>query len=206
MTVCIVGHKGNMGRRYASILNYLGEDWVGIDEGYEIPFMQNYIIATPTKTHIDIILDIKIVNPDATILCEKPITTDIKQFRRVPEEYWNDIFMVNQYAYISDFVNKSWAPASTFYDFYHSGNDGLAWDCIQLIHLAIEKHKIILRNTSPIWKAEINGRPIGKEEIDFSYIDMIKDFLGDRKKCWGLHKAYQAHEDVMDYLCGDSKK
>ena len=202
MTVCIVGHKGNMGRRYASILNFLGEDWFGLDieEGIS-QFCDTYIITTPTDTHVDIICDIlEEMNPHATILCEKPIATDLVALNRIPKENWDDIFMVNQYAYTSDFVSTTWPPGITSYNFYHSGKDGIAWDCIQLIYLAKEKHKIILNNTSPVWKAVINGWPLGKEEIDHSYIDMIKDFLGSKEKSWNLHKAYEAHKDVLEYL------
>lgn len=201
MTVCIVGHKGNMGRRYATIVGqHLGKEWVGIELGYEIPFMQNYIIATPTKTHIDIILDIKSVNQDATILCEKPITTNISDFERVPKEYWDDIYMVNQYNYLPHISRgKSYGP--TFYNFYHSGNDGLAWDCIQLIHLAKNKTKIELKRESPVWFAASNGIRLNKSDMDQAYVNMVLDFTEhDFTHLWNLHRAYEAHKDVMNYL------
>lgn len=202
MTVCIVGHKGNMGRRYATIVGqHLGKEWVGIDVGYEIPYMQDYIIATPTDTHIDLILDIKIVNKDATILCEKPITTNISDFERIPKEYWDDIYMVNQYRYYPNLERDEIYNGSTEYAFYHSGNDGVAWDCIQLIHLAKNNKRIRLSKSTAVWHARINGVALKKDFIDMCYVNMFEDFLHGSFNCmWNLHRAYEAHKDVMKFL------
>jgi hypothetical protein len=195
-----------MGKRYASILDYLGEPWVGVDVGYEIPFMQNYIVATPTSEHISNILDIKIVNKNATILCEKPITTYITEFERIPKDYWSDIFMVNQYRYYPNLKILSVWNGSTEYNFYNSGNDGLAWDCIQLIHLAKNKKNIRLSNKSPSWQARINGMSLSKQAIDQCYISMLEDFCGGSfGALWDLHQAYKAHKEVLQFLSGDPK-
>lgn len=203
MTTCIVGSNGNMGRRYATILREMGQNFIGIDVCHSLPAVDNYIIATPTDTHIDIIKTCKGLNMEANILCEKPITKKIKDFERIPKEYWDDIFMVNQYQYYPNIQTLAVDNGLTEYNFYHSGGDGLAWDCIQLIHLAKNKKRIRLSNKSPVWKASINGMELSKGLIDQCYLDMLEDFYtGSFQLLWDLNKAYNAHEEVWELLGG----
>jgi hypothetical protein len=201
MTVCIVGHKGNMGRRYVAILNLLEVSWFGVEKEDNIDYCDTYILATPTASHVPLILRIlETVNRNATILCEKPITTDITEFGRIPEEYWDEIYMVNQYNYLPH-ISRGKIYGPTMYDFYHSGNDGLAWDCIQLIYLAKNKTKIDLKRRSPVWFAAINGIKLKKSDMDQAYVNMVSDFTEqDFTNLWNLHRAYEAHKEVMNYL------
>lgn len=192
MTTCIVGCNGNMGRRYTAILEYLNEDFCGRDINEPPPLVQKYIIATPTRTHVDIIKYLKTLSPDASILCEKPITKNIEDFNQIPKKHWETVFMVNNYQYIS-YPQYS---GETQYNFYNSGGDGIAWDCIQLIHLA--KENIQLKNASPFWTCIINGFQVGKGAIDQSYVLMLEDFLSVQpRKLWNLHEAYEAHKKVL---------
>lgn len=205
MIVCVIGHMGNMGRRYSSILDYLEVDWVGCEEGHPVPpFATHYIIATPTDTHAEMINLIgREPNSNKRILVEKPVCvmTSIhppKELAAIQaaraQGRGNSVYMVNQYAYYPgvDVIN-----GITSYDFYNSGNDGIGWDCIQLLHLA--RGRVFLKNESPIWKAKINGIILDRDLVDQCYVDMIKDFVGPRKNLWGWHNIKEAHEKAYKW-------
>lgn len=194
MSICIVGYKGNMGRRYTAILDCLQEPWVGVETNDTMKIADNYIVATPTATHMSIIKSIKRLKPNARILCEKPFTLWPEELNHLKQFKQNTIFMVNNYQYLA-----REGEGITYYNYYNSGSDGLAWDCIQLIYLA--NGFIDLRQKSPFWECEINGTPIGKDEIDGSYVHMIRDFLSEKPvKLWGLPEIMEAHAKVLRYL------
>jgi Oxidoreductase family, NAD-binding Rossmann fold len=203
----IFGNKGNMGRRYAAVLKLLEHEAVGGDVGDEVPDDRDFgnydgfIIATPTDTHLDYIeFLLKCGKP---VLCEKPFTTNAgAQLRNVLQEAKAEkmqLSMVSQY----DFLGFQGSYGPTSYDYYKSGPDGLAWDCINIIRKA--KASIRLKNESPIWKCTINGTALCPNMMDQSYIEMIDSWL---------HKPYEpqydmilaAHEKVADYLKGGAVK
>lgn len=195
MKVLVVGYLGNMGRRYVSVLNYLNVKWVGLDI-YENPTLEklyepisHIIIATPTDTHIGMIRHCRWHYPNLPILCEKPVSKNLDELIDLP--MW--LYMVNNYCYMPiDLTFKG----PTSYNYYKSGDDGLYWDCIQLIGLA-NGNDITLSNTSPVWECQILGQRISAEWIDRSYISMVQDFLGKRDKVWGTPKIRLVHEKVL---------
>ena len=197
MTVGIIGSKGNMGRRYSTILSSLGVDWIGFDLGYEFVHqsLDTYIVATPTATHMDIVEKLG-WNKRVKILIEKPVVK-VTQIHP-PAELWpvrrsisrgNQVFMVNQYAYYPG-INES--KGDTIYDYYKSGDDGLGWDCIQLLQLA--KGSVFLSNQSPVWFCSINGLILSRDVLDRCYVEMVNDFLNDGKKLWGWNEIRNATE------------
>lgn len=205
MRVFIWGNKGNMGRRYAAILNYLGHEAVGTDvvEGWDKWYSQTpssydaVIIATSTDTHSRIIRAIA-NDTKAKILCEKPISTDIKIVRSLLTHVSalnTQLSMVSQYDYLIPMKGKG----ETSYDFYQSGADGLAWDCINIIKHA--RGKISLKNESPIWKCWLNGVMLDIGRMNYAYVEMIEDWL-IKPYVPQYRQILSAHKKVLDFLDG----
>lgn len=201
MNVCVIGDAGNMGRRYMAILRGLKQDYAGVDFGWTIPKATHYIIATPTRTHLDVlakVIDKYGTNGDLSILIEKPVTKNPNLLKFVLGTQ-NKIYMVNQYAY-HPMTGRSPAGIETEYNYYSSGNDGLPWDCIQLLHLA--KGEVELSNQSPVWLCKINGYWIDRAKVDHYYMRMIKDFITDGKaygRLWGPEDIIAAHDKALQY-------
>jgi hypothetical protein len=207
--VCIVGAKGNMGRRYSAICWHSKIAYKGVDKGDPLPTVADgvthYILATPTELHTESLVDVTIANSDpVSILVEKPIDTRDNFERGVKaamlaESWGHTVYMVNNYAYYSQGITEG--EGDTHYDYYNSGKDDIAPDCIQLIHLA--KSGIgYLRNLNPVWDCMINGRQLNRELIDLCYIKMIKDFVSDGElygRLWGIEDIKTAHEKVLLY-------
>jgi hypothetical protein len=196
-----------MGRRYAAICDYLGYEWVGQDLSDNWPdpeSISHAIIATPTEGHIrDIISICNFIGDDLDsipILCEKPIRTSELKYHletRLSDCERANLCMVNNYAHIPQIrqdAMRSWRSMDTIYSFYNTGNDGVYWDCIQLIHLA--QRAIKINTDEPMWFCKINGVPINRSQVDRGYVDMIKDFLGPQLNMWGYEDIIAAHKKV----------
>jgi hypothetical protein len=203
-TVCVIGANGNMGRRYMAIM---GQMWPsgfgGVDIGEPMPRASHYIIATPTGTHLDVlakVIDEHGTNGDLNILIEKPVTKNPDHFDFVLGTK-NKIYMANQYAYAFPSGPKpKFDTEDTEYNYYNSGNDGIGWDCIQLLHLATGP--VELKKDSAVWRCKINGRWLRREMIDHLYIRMIKDFLSGNKaygRLWGPEDIIAAHKKALQY-------
>lgn len=197
--IFLVGCKGNLGRRYAAIMDYYRIDWVGIDKGDMIPKQrpESIIIATPTELHYDHIMSFR--DYKVPILCEKPIT-------KMPEKLEVllkadiDLYMVDQYSYLTG--KRALLADSTYYSYFKSGMDGLEWDCLNIIGKANKKP--ILSNSSPIWKCTINGRDLNIADMDRAYMLMIADWASGK---YHVGKDYieRAHSRVWEgyYVKGD---
>lgn len=196
--VFISGINGNMGKRYSAILRYLDIPYTGMDReetfGQQVAYclhdkdVDGVIIATPTNTHIDAISWFSSLKKP--MLCEKPISLSPFDISESTRKY---LTMVNQYKYI-DLTSGSEGQGLdgiTFYDYYHSGSDGIFWDCINIIGLS--KSGIHIDNKSPVWKCLINGNLLNREAVDRAYISMVKD--------WVLN-----HESNFDYIVKSHKK
>ena len=197
--VYVVGNRGNMARRYTAILDHLGVDHCGHDRGEEpnegnLASATHIIIATPTLCHLaDIVRYGRYGKP---ILCEKPFTTDVDELWKFEREHRTIlplISMVNQYAQLTSVAD---APGLSSYDYFKSGGDGLIWDCINIIGLA--RGEIKLRNASPIWKCQINGRPLSIAGMDYAYVDMIVEWL--RYPVSNFEYAKIAHAKVVNII------
>jgi hypothetical protein len=171
--IALIGSKGNMGKRYETILKYRGHEVVGFDLGDTINLDDSYhsiIIATPTDTHYMQIMELSKFG--LPILCEKPIVKSLLILERLLNS-GAKIRMVNQYQYLVD----NDPLGSSYYDYFKSGGDGLAWDCINIIGLA---HDVpFLANNSPIWKCSINGKELSISQMDQAYIDMLDDWVSN---------------------------
>lgn len=199
-TVYIIGNRGNMARRYAAILRYLGHFVLGHDEGVSAHprLYENadcFIVATPTETHLRIMEElIKLGKP---IISEKAFTTDLKklnEFEDKNRQNLNLISMVNQYSFLIDSDNDG----ETYWDYWNSGKDGLAWDCINIIGLS--KSKPHLSNNSPTWECKINGKKLFLSHMDGAYIRMLESWL--RNPLSNYHYAKVAHEKTQRFIDG----
>lgn len=200
--VCVIGAKGNMGRRYMAILAHLGVEADGVDIGDPIRNIgiSHYIIATPTthhSMHIEWLAKLR----QRPILCEKPVTKDRAELESLERHVkrGHKIYMVNQYAYYSDQLPQK--SGITCYDYYNSGKDGILWDCIQIIHLA-RGEITTLTNKSPVWRCVINGMELNREAIDLCYVKMIRDFISDGReygRLWGWDDIKASHEKVLKF-------
>ncbi len=200
MNVFIFGNKGNMGCRYTAILKHLGHEVYGTDIGDSvIPNLDEFdafIVATPTETHLAILntlLDCK-----RPVLCEKPIVanedlTSLYAFIEKAKRAKMQLTMVSQYDYL---VNNN-ATGRTHYNYFKSGKDGIAWDCINIIYHANDA--IVLKTKSPVWMCMINNHKLKLQDMDYAYIDMIRT--------WLMHpyepqydRIIKAHKKVVEYL------
>lgn len=207
MKVFIFGNQGNMGRRYASVLRYLGHEVFGCEAGDSMAaWNRDYlesdaiIIATDTPNHMPILNFL--VPEGKPVLCEKPFSTEIekvKEFVEWAEQAEMKISMVSQYDYLLP-IHPS--HGDTVYDFYRSGKDGIAWDCINIIWHA--QGRIFLKNESPVWKCKINGYTINAGQIDYSYVETIETWLKDAYEPQ-YERILNSHKKVLDYLDGKFK-
>ena len=165
-----------MGKRYQAILRHLGKDFVGIDKGDELPEIpySGYIIATPTDTHAGFLAEL--VKYKKPILCEKPISKnmdEVGQLMRLYHEEKCPLKMMLQYDYVAEFVGNG----LSLYNYFRHGNDGLVWDCMQIVGAA--KGEIALYDDSPIWKCSINGRDLNSAQMDYAYVRYVQDWFKD---------------------------
>lgn len=202
--VLIIGGNGNMGRRYQAVLKFLGVQHRVFDSQVRpiehLDWCNGIIIATPTETHYNVFLDIyfnTLKNPKSLpILCEKPFSTDLIEVENCLKfVLQNDLKfqMVNQYKHLA--YPDAPKGCETTYDYYHSGADGIYWDCINIIGLD-KTDNISLKNESPIWKCTINGQTIDRSDLDLSYVVMVKEWLQNPKS--NVHYMMHAHEKVAD--------
>lgn len=203
--ILIVGANGNMGRRYRAILNYLGVPWRGIDLKDSWPRdearqITGVIIATPTVCHLTDLMNAE--HYECPVLCEKPISTNAQNLSRILADIHNPIKMVMQYQFTTRKLAVANSPS--FYDYYNHGRDGLVWDCIQIIGLA--KGDVNLAEESPVWDCSINGSQIDIREMDFAYVEMIKNWLKipgqDKNEILEIHQ--KTHELALSGRFGPS--
>lgn len=201
MKVLLIGHMGNMGKRYAAILNHLNVPWIGHDLKSKNPFYSvlkectHFIIATPTDSHIRVINDLLTYEPGTPILCEKPISKNIKDVKKVLKrvaELKTPFDVVMQYKHLpAAYLDDSYS----YYDYFKHGNDGLAWDCYQII--ALSKTKPVIKEESPIWRCQINGCAHFLGDMDNAYISFIKNWLENPHG--NIKEIYKHHLKVNNY-------
>jgi hypothetical protein len=80
--------------------------------------------------------------------------------------------MIHQYRHFETNGN-----GHSVYDYFKHGNDGLVWDCFQVIALA--KETIHLSEESPIWHCVINGTQLDLRHMDYAYLVEIREWLAD---------------------------
>jgi hypothetical protein len=206
MSILIVGGLGNMGLRYAAILKHLARDFTVVDKKHTAKEIRSaaidstgVIIATPTKTHCPMIRLLSDINKP--ILCEKPLSKDIGELKLTLAQCVTDktnLTMVMQYKMLLSNHHNSAAPSS--YNYFKHGADGLIWDCTQIIGLA--KGPVEIKEDSPFWHCKINGKTLDIGEMDWAYIQFIKNWLqypGDN-----LHDLLRIHQKVAEMAEGSA--
>lgn len=202
MSILIVGAQGSMGKRYQCILNYLEKPFECVDQYDELRDIKKIaqrssgiIIATPTDTHVKYIREF--LPYQKPILCEKPITKDISELKALQDEITESktpFRMMFQYEILAD-TNRLGASR---YNYFRHGNDGLVWDCLQIIGLA--RGEIKLAETSPVWSCGINGKTLNLAHMDAAYIAYVQRWFF--KPDDSLLKILQVHEKTAEYNNG----
>lgn len=185
----IVGANGTMGRRYAAILRHLHITPICrdvLDPDPEPGSYDSVIIATPTNKHVnDVIWYGRYGVP---ILCEKPFSTDITEIRSFAERHPDiQLNLVNQYKSLDYHASEG----ITSYDYFNSGKDGLAFDCVSI--LALARGPVHLDSRSPVWSCWLNGAHVKIERMDNAYIQMIRTWLMGNLDT-GIDYILEAHE------------
>lgn len=187
MNVHIVGVLGNMGKRYWSCLKYLQTLkpeilLTGSDISEPIPVDKtHYIICTPTEDHSQTIQYL-LYETKGEVLCEKPITKvqeEIDELNYLHEAKLKRLRMVNQYRYI--YKEAIQTLKGSGYNYFNSGKDGIAWDCINIMGLD-NTGDVTLSNGSPIWQMWLNGHRINRTDVDQAYIKMLWEWLSGRSE------------------------
>ena len=204
--ILIVGGLGNMGRRYGLILAELFKyfDIKDIENKKQGKRNNDFcyseyssiIISTPTNTHFDIFVEIMKNGFKGNIICEKPLSKNIDQVKEMLS--YKKLRMVCNYLYAIP-VGQCRSEGITSYNYFNHGNDGLYWDCVQLLYLA--NGEIDIKESSPIWKCIINGLKIHRSMIDLSYFEMLDNFLNngiiqDNERLIKAHKQAKKLSEV----------
>lgn len=202
MSILVVGGRGNMGKRYRAILNFLGIESTVVEKEHSTTYMkrmaqasEGIIIATPTNTHVDLIRSF--IPSGKPILCEKPICrnpAELKELMREINESDTFLSMVMQYRMLAPKRFDRKRPPPSHYDYFRHGTDGLAWDCIQIIGLA--EGNLMLGETSPVWKCTINGKKLDIGQMDRAYVEFIADWLDDPGD--DLSEVLEMHEKTLE--------
>lgn len=196
MKTLLVGGLGSIGRRYQAILNHLKQPFEIYDILSPEPNMADFthcIIASPSEMHKEHIFRF---SEHVPTLCEKPLclkTEDLEILKTLNPK--NPVYMVNNYSFLN--TNPGFPPRvdKISYDFYNTGRDGTALDCIQLLYLA-EKigADLEVAKNSPVWELWINDKlKVPYDWIEWSYVQMINAFLHDRTHVlWPLSFGIEA--------------
>lgn len=200
MSVLIIGANGNMGSRYKAIFNMLGIPHLGVDIGtsieeadHLIDSAERYLIATPTRTHTDWIR--RLSTQRKPILCEKPICTKLDELDDILIDMHNHrvpFRMMYQYSMLG--IPET--SAASAYDYFKHGNDGLYWDCLQIIALA--KGSVTLAEKSPIWRCQINGKELNIGDMDWAYVNYLKLWNDKPDQDW--LEVFDAHAKVEELI------
>ena len=199
MSILIIGANGSMGVRYQSILRYLEQDYKCADKNHSLMLINKMvedsdgvIIATPTESHADYIK--MACAHKRPILCEKPVTRDVAKLKATlahVRESRTPFQMMYQYKELVSSQLTDWS----YYNYFRHGNDGLVWDCLQIIGLA--RGEVTLEDTSPIWRCSINGKALDSKFMDGAYVNYVRKWL--RNPTGDLGEIVAVHEKVLDY-------
>lgn len=197
MTTLVIGAAGSMGKRYCSILKSLKQPYVGLDKESSFETIvgtakmcERIILCTQTDLHGRFLR--KLIPLSIPILCEKPIVKDTFELEKIlelTEKHSTHFTMMFQYGELIKYPHKKSGPSS--YNYFRTGNDGLIWDCLQIIALANDT--IELKNESPIWKCKINGTSLKSSDMDYAYLSFVQKWIKNQhhqnlSDLYGFHK------------------
>jgi len=188
-----------MGKRYRTVLARLGQKCLLADVEYErsldTTYVDRVIITTPTQTHYRLVKFF--ATKGIPILCEKPVCTSVDEILQLQKDVHVDFRVVCNWSYVLD---ERLLPEKNeiVYRNMTSGNDGLAWDCIQLIYLS-DDYKCDLGVGVP-WDITINGVAITPKMIEDSYTKMMADWLTHPERLWGMQDAVRQTVKAEGYI------
>ena len=192
MMVAIIG-TGNMASRYSAILRKYRVHHHMFDIGnwrksaeYNLRY-DRYIVASSTVAHVENLQ--YLLSKDCEVLCEKPITKNFDELVDLCNNY-RPFQVVNQYRHLIDPKKRG----VTYYDYFKTGGDGLAWDLISVIGLASDRPTI--SNKSPVWTCQINNQKLNIKDMDQAYCKEISDFLA--KPEHNTKYMLEAHHKVQE--------
>ena len=184
--IIVLGGNCGIGKRYRSILSHIGVE----HRSYDINDVPRYhdatgiIVATPTKTHVDILAHQVPIN--VPCLCEKPISLNPSEIMTLNGR---PIWMVCNWLYLPG-VDRKWISNDIRYDYYDQGRESPIENLAQPLALAINPSTIL--GESPIFRLTINNCPVTVEDVQRSYVTMISDFLvGNRGALWTIQDAVE---------------
>ena len=205
MIVCIIGALGNMGKRYCSILKYLGHEVVEYDVNTDkslgdcLKGVHRAIVATPTGAHenfFSILLEREI-----PFLCEKPVSLNLGKLDWLQKESSERKVPVSQvcnWRYVRGGLKPN--NHKVRYNYFKTGSDGMYTDCIQLLQLSQElgtrNYDVSIRTNSPVFDCEIDDQVVTLDDIDTSYLMMIEDFCSKPDALWGVQEAKEGANRV----------
>lgn len=191
--IFLMGSEGSMGKRYQAIFKHLQLDYIsfdhykGIGTSEDIDKCDKVLIAIPTDYHSYVLKNIIPMGKD--ILCEKPVCKSSKQLEELLTLVRNSKSKFNMVFQYGEIAHNNLNPHQfSYYDYFRTGNDGLAWDCLQI--LALASGPVKLKNESPIWKCEINDQQLDSSSMDYAYVKFIKK--------WSLGHLKQDHQWLID--------
>ena len=193
--IALIGSEGSMGKRYQAVLAYLKIPFVALDKTKDkekdidkaAKDSDKILLATPTDTHVELLR--KYLPLKKPILCEKPVTKDLEALIDLHAECARNGWsyqMVMQYKEIEELPLKTPGRWS-YYNYYRHGNDGLTWDCMQIVGLA--QGPVWLKEESPIWECTINGKSLNISEMDKAYVSMIRK--------WSAGSLEQSMDEIL---------
>lgn len=201
--ILIVGSEGAQGKRYQSILKYLGHRFCCLDKTVSPPpntvlkEITGIIIATPTDTHLNLVrFYMSLKKP---FLVEKPLSKDIDALSCLLKDGLSTnlkLSMVAQYRHLL----TQFTIGNSHYDYFRHGNDGLAWDCLQIVGFA--RGKVELKEESPIWDCTINGEVLNIRDMDRAYVIEVEQWLHNKNQ---MEPGFvlEMHQKVREYQeCG----
>lgn len=179
--IALIGSEGSMGKRYQSIMRYLGVPFRALDALHSRETVlqaaqesDGVVIATPTATHAAFIRALAPLKKP--ILCEKPVVKnmgDMKELVELLKDTGTPFRMMFQYSMLA----RTDRIGPTLYNYFRHGSDGLIWDCMQVIGLA--RGAYMLREDSPVWSCKVNGLRVEFQHMDAAYIAYFQKWLRD---------------------------
>src|SRR5574343_472262 len=127
-TILVYGGMGSMGLRYRTTLHYMNHNSVcfdiaqptkPLDKLVQETRPDGFIIATPTKYHLDHIKNCS--KYEKPILCEKPMSMDFNKLYDIKENNI-DLHMVCNWLFL-DGMQREWRSNNIQYDYYMQGNE-----------------------------------------------------------------------------------
>jgi hypothetical protein len=183
MSTLIIGANGSMGKRYQAIYEWLDYPYWAVDKELSreqilvrAKAADSIIVCTPTITHGELLRDFMPLQKP--ILCEKPISKDMDELNEILTYAKRKALPFNMVMQYEELLNDKGrdGDAKSEYNYFRHGNDGLVFDCLQIIALA--NGEIHLDDESPIWTCVINGQKINLSDMDQAYVSMIKKWRG----------------------------